>query len=181
MPDIAVNVAVIQDGMILLTQREDFEVWCLPSGAVEEGESVAHAAVRETYEETGVEVALTRLVGVYSRIGIMPAFHAVLFTAVPIGGSLRPQPGETLEVRYFPVDRLPEAMTFGHRRRVADALSGVGGGVAVLQSMESPWGRTLSRDELYSLRDQSGISRQGFYQQMISHANGREQTEVEEA
>ena len=69
MPGIAANVAVIQDGKILLTKREDFEVWCLPSGGVEDGESLAEAAIRETKEETGVDVELTRLVGVYSRLG----------------------------------------------------------------------------------------------------------------
>ena len=44
MPGIAVNVAVIREGKILLTKREDFEIWCLLSGGVEEGESLAEAA-----------------------------------------------------------------------------------------------------------------------------------------
>jgi ADP-ribose pyrophosphatase YjhB (NUDIX family) len=45
MSAITVNVAVIQENRVLLTKREDFEVWCLPSGGVEEGESLAQAAV----------------------------------------------------------------------------------------------------------------------------------------
>lgn len=40
MPVLAVFVAIIEDEKILLTKREDFEVWCLPGGDVEEGESV---------------------------------------------------------------------------------------------------------------------------------------------
>ncbi len=68
MPGLAVNVAVIHEGKILLTKREDFETWILPSGGVEEGESLAQAAIRETKEETGLDVELTRLVGVYSRL-----------------------------------------------------------------------------------------------------------------
>ena len=40
---LAVIVAIIEDGKILLTKREDFEVWCLPGGGVEDGESVAEA------------------------------------------------------------------------------------------------------------------------------------------
>ena len=43
MPGIAVNVAVIKDDKILLTQREDFETWILPGGGVDEGE-ICHAA-----------------------------------------------------------------------------------------------------------------------------------------
>jgi 8-oxo-dGTP pyrophosphatase MutT (NUDIX family) len=55
MSNLGVNVAVIQDGKILLTQREDFETWILPSGGVEEGESLAQAAIRETKEEAGLD------------------------------------------------------------------------------------------------------------------------------
>ncbi|MEA1977398.1 MAG: NUDIX domain-containing protein, partial [Chloroflexota bacterium] len=69
LPPIVVSVAVLRDGQVLLTMREDFQVWCLPSGGVEFGEPVADAALRETREETGLDVRLTRLVGVYSRIG----------------------------------------------------------------------------------------------------------------
>ena len=58
MPAITVNVAVIHENQILLTKRGDFEIWCLPSGGVEEGESVAQAAIRETKEETGLDVEL---------------------------------------------------------------------------------------------------------------------------
>jgi ADP-ribose pyrophosphatase YjhB (NUDIX family) len=67
MINLGVNVAVIEDGRVLLTQREDFEVWCLPGGQVESGESLAQAAVREVREETGLHIELLRLVGIYSR------------------------------------------------------------------------------------------------------------------
>ncbi|HSH01990.1 MAG TPA: NUDIX domain-containing protein, partial [Anaerolineae bacterium] len=63
---VGVNVAVIEGGKVLLTQREDFEVWCMPGGHVDGGESVAEAARREVLEETGLEVRLVSLVGVYS-------------------------------------------------------------------------------------------------------------------
>ncbi|HLZ55533.1 MAG TPA: NUDIX domain-containing protein [Ktedonosporobacter sp.] len=53
---------VIDNGQILLIQREDFKVWALPGGQIEAGESVAQAAIREVREETGIEVELTSLV-----------------------------------------------------------------------------------------------------------------------
>ncbi|MBL8103104.1 MAG: NUDIX domain-containing protein, partial [Anaerolineales bacterium] len=84
MAGLAVNVAVIHEDKILLTQREDFETWILPSGGVEDGESIAQAAIRETKEETGLDVELTRLVGVYSRISNMSPGYMVLFAAKPI-------------------------------------------------------------------------------------------------
>lgn len=166
MSGIAVNVAVINDEKILLTKREDFEVWCLPSGGVEEGESVAEAAIRETKEETGVDVELTRLVGVYSRLGGLPDVHAVLFEARPIAGELRLQPGETIEVKYFAFDELPEEIIFAHRKRIADAISRKSG-MSVKQEIKTAGEIVADRDELYALRDQSGLSRQQFYFERI--------------
>jgi len=89
MSALAVNVAVIQDGKILLTQREDFGTWILPSGGVEDGESIAQAAIRETKEETGLDIELTRLVGVYSRLSNMSLGYMILFAAKPIGGKIK--------------------------------------------------------------------------------------------
>jgi ADP-ribose pyrophosphatase YjhB (NUDIX family) len=178
MPNIAVNVVVIQDGKILLTKREDFEVWCLPSGGVDEGESVAEAAIRETREETGLDVELTRLVGVYSRLGGLPDVHAVLYEAKPIGGELRLQPGETIEIRYFAPDGLPDEMTFAHRKRIADAISGKSG-MSVKQEIKSAGEVISDREELYALRDRSGLSRQQFYLERIEGAETSETVQLE--
>jgi ADP-ribose pyrophosphatase YjhB (NUDIX family) len=70
MPTLGVNIAIRDHhNRVLLTRREDFDMWCLPGGGVEVGETLAQAARREAQEETGLQVALTRLVGVYSRPG----------------------------------------------------------------------------------------------------------------
>src|SRR5512132_2124452 len=98
MTNLAVNVAVIHNGKILLTKREDFETWILPSGGVEAGESFAQAAIRETKEETGLDVELTRLVGIYSRVGNVSPGYMILFAAKPIDGEIKCQPSETIEV-----------------------------------------------------------------------------------
>ena len=52
---------------VLLTQRADNGRWCLPGGAMEAGESAAEACAREVWEETGLEVRVKRLIGVYSN------------------------------------------------------------------------------------------------------------------
>jgi hypothetical protein len=110
MPGIAVNVAVIQEGKVLLTKREDFEVWCLPSGGVEDGESLAEAALRETK---------------------------------------------------------------------ADAFNGKSG-MSVKQEIKTIGQIVADRNELYAVRDQSGLSRQQFYLQRIEGSETEETIEIED-
>jgi ADP-ribose pyrophosphatase YjhB (NUDIX family) len=161
---LVVNIAVIQANQIILIKREDFEVWSLPGGHVDAGESVAQAAIRETREETGLEVELTSLVGIYSVPGHNGhSSHAVLFSAKPIGGTLRWSEDEVLEARYFDPNHLPEPLIWLHRQRIADALNGLGGGIVRLQQVDWPFESDMTRETLYQLRDQSGLSRQAFY------------------
>ena len=178
MPGVSVNVAVMNDGKILLTQRDDFETWVLPSGRVEEGESLAQAAVREAKEETGIDVELTRLVGVYSRTGTMYPGYTALFAARPVGGAPRLQSGETIAVEWYPFDKIPTPVSVGQARRIRDAIEGAIG-LVVLQEIRSPsLPDQITKEELYALRDRSGIPRQAFYLQMFGDAEIREIVEV---
>jgi NUDIX domain len=150
----------------------------LPSGGIEDGESLAQAAIRETKEETGIDVELTRLIGVYSRLGNMSPGYMVLFAAKPIGGEIKCQEGETIAVEWFAFDEIPSPLSAGHKRRIADAIEGASG-VAVLQEFKAPClpGK-ITRKELYDLRDQSGLPRQEFYLQMIENMEAKEVLEV---
>lgn len=178
MVNLAVNVAVIHEGKILLTKREDFETWILPSGGVEEGESLAQAAIRETKEETGLDVELTSLVGIYSRLGGWSSGYMILFAAKPVGGETKCQEGETIAVEWFAFDEIPSPLSMGHARRIKDAIEGATG-VVVLQEIHAPnMTKKIARKELYERRDKSGLSRQAFYLQMIEGAKLNEIVEV---
>ena len=73
----AVNVVVANDAAeILLIRRTDNGNWALPGGTIDLGESVAQAAVRETLEESGIECAITGIVGIYSD-----PRHVILYTS----------------------------------------------------------------------------------------------------
>ena len=82
------------------------------------------AAVREVIEETGLEVQLTRLVGIYS----MPEATAwvnlmIVFAAEVVGGSLQKQNDEVLEIDYFAEDNIPHNLLLGHQQRIKDAFA----------------------------------------------------------
>ena len=67
--EICPGVAVIifdADKRVLLQKRADVGLWGIPSGHVEPGETLLNAAVREVMEETGLEVRIKRLIGIYS-------------------------------------------------------------------------------------------------------------------
>lgn len=64
---VGVGVAVRDEfDRVLLEKRSDCGLWGFPGGRIEAGESIAQAAIREVKEETGLNVEITRLIGVYS-------------------------------------------------------------------------------------------------------------------
>jgi ADP-ribose pyrophosphatase YjhB (NUDIX family) len=165
-PNLGVAVALLHEGKVLLTKREDAEMWCLPGGAVDDGESLAAAAVREVREEAGLDVRLTRLVGLYSR----PEWsnHVVVFAAELVGGTLTPQPGEAVDAGFFDPEALPEPLLWWWRRPIAEAVAGVGGSGAWTLDAPRPFPPGLSRAEIYAMRDRSGLSRAEFAEKYIN-------------
>jgi ADP-ribose pyrophosphatase YjhB (NUDIX family) len=174
-----VTVAIIEGETILLTLREDFEVWCMPGGELDPGEGLADCARREVREETGLEVELTRLVGIYSRVG-WHDHHVCLFAARVIGGALNPDPREVLDACFFPFDALPEHLLISQAGRIADAISGVVGIVRTERVITPTHLPPQSRAEVYALRDQSGLARREFYRRNVPRLQAKDiTTEVE--
>lgn len=163
MHGIGVHVAVIQENAVLLIQRKDFEVWGLPSGEIEAGETPAQAAIRETYEETGLTVRLIRLVGLYTipQMSLGNQTNAV-FAAEIVSGRLENITDETVNAAFFTQDTLPENLIWWTRQRVLDALAGVGGSAVWTQNLPKT-ADTLSRQDLYRHRDESGLSPADFF------------------
>lgn len=108
-------------GVLLIERRNPPHGWALPGGFIDYGESAEQAAVREAREETGLEVRLTGLLGVYSDPRRDPRFHtlSVVFMAeaAPLASPLA---GDDARLaRFFPLDGLPE-MAFDHRKILDD-------------------------------------------------------------
>jgi ADP-ribose pyrophosphatase YjhB (NUDIX family) len=126
--------AFILDGTgskVLLTRRTDNGRWCLPGGAMEPGESAEEGCVREVWEETGLEVRITRLIGVYSNPHRITTYSdgnrwqviSLSFAAEIISG----EPGlsnETTEIGFFTTAEIEQMDVIDpHRERITDAFS----------------------------------------------------------
>jgi 8-oxo-dGTP pyrophosphatase MutT (NUDIX family) len=109
----AVLVVVANEaGEILLIRRTDNDKWALPGGAIDLGESVRQAAVRETKEETGIDCEITGIVGIYSDPGHIIRYtsneeirqeFAIVLTGRPVSGQPTPS-SESREVHWAPLD-----------------------------------------------------------------------------
>src|SRR6202043_1243061 len=112
----SVNVVITNEtGEILMIRRSDNGNWAVPGGAIDLGESMAHAAVRETREETGIECTITGIVGIYTdprhvilytSNGEARQEFSILLTGVATGGHPTPS-SESTEVHWVPSGDLP--------------------------------------------------------------------------
>ncbi len=119
-----------EDTLLLVRQSYGQRYWSLPGGVMEPGESIDQTAIREVKEETGLDIRLGRLIGLYSK----PRENALALTfeGLVTGGELRPQ-HEILEARFFPFSGLPENVRGHFHQRLADFLSRQTGAVVRTQ------------------------------------------------
>jgi ADP-ribose pyrophosphatase YjhB (NUDIX family) len=117
---------------VLLTRRLDNGLWCLPGGHMEAGESVEECCAREVFEETGLQVRVKRLTGVYSNPdqlvvypdGNQAHFVVMNFEVEIIRGKLSIS-DETSEAGYFSLTEIASMpMHDRHADRIEDALKG---------------------------------------------------------
>lgn len=106
-----------RDGRWLLIRRADTGTWALAGGTLEWGETLQAALRRELLEEAGIaELAIERVVGVYSQPDRDPRFHAVtVVVLVRVEPPARPpvNPLEIREARLFHDDELPTQLAMG--------------------------------------------------------------------
>ncbi|MEK3779277.1 NUDIX hydrolase [Paenibacillus sp. FSL R5-0810] len=92
---------VVNDKNELLLIKGPRRGWEMPGGQVEEGESLSQAAIRETKEESGIDIEVIKFCGIFQNIG--NSICNTLFLAKPIGGELTIT-DESLEVGFFPIE-----------------------------------------------------------------------------
>jgi len=118
-PKCAVAAVVGNDaGEILLTQRADSGWWLYPVGWADVGYSPSEVAIKEVYEETGIECEPVSLIAVLDglRLGFARTpLYSLVFHCRMIGGELRGHPLETRTVGFYPRDNLPQPLAGAHR------------------------------------------------------------------
>ncbi len=136
---------IIDENQVLLTRRADAPLWVAPGGHLDQGESVRAGCLREVKEETGLEVEIKRLVGLYARqrsLGGALGALSFVFTCRPVAGTLQTS-AETTAVRYWPLRELPSNTPRWHRRYLADALDGEQ--AALWSTLPTSWLRVAAR------------------------------------
>ena len=102
-------------GELLLVHKTDNNRWALPGGGLDPGESIAQAVVRETKEETGMDIEVIGIVGLYTNPHHVIAYDdgevrqqcSVCFTTHLVGGQISTS-SETSEVEFVPLGRLDD-------------------------------------------------------------------------
>lgn len=109
----AATIVLNEQGEILLIKGPR-RGWEMPGGQVEEGESLKAAAIRETKEETGIDVEIIKFCGIFQNVN--KSICNTLFLAKPVGGILTTSP-ESLEVGFYPIDQALEMVTISNFRQ----------------------------------------------------------------
>jgi ADP-ribose pyrophosphatase YjhB (NUDIX family) len=132
MPTLGVFAAITDDGGRILCVRMNYatRAWTTPGGRVEPGESPLDALKREVLEESGLDVAIDELIGVYSE---PHKDDLVLFFRANVVGRNPWQPNDEIsDMGYFGRNELPHPMGLVVRTRIIDALDGITGIVRVV-------------------------------------------------
>jgi ADP-ribose pyrophosphatase YjhB (NUDIX family) len=128
-PSVSIALRDLND-RVLLVRHSEGNVWLLPGGAIEPAEVPSDAAVREMFEETGLTVRLTGLIGVFGgpefivqyRNGDRTSYVMTVFAAAHEGGQTRPDLAEVLEIRFVSEEEAKSLPTALWVKEVLEAL-----------------------------------------------------------
>lgn len=122
-PLLTIDALILYKGRVVLIRRGNppFEgEYALPGGFVEIGERVEEAVVREAREETGLDIEIIKLVGVYSDPGRDPRGHTVSLCYLARGKGVLKASSDARDVRLFDLYEMPK-LAFDHSKMIKDA------------------------------------------------------------
>lgn len=110
----------VEGGIVLIDRKNPPHGWAIPGGFVDYGETVEAAAIREAKEETGLDVKLTHLLGVYSDPFRDPRLHTISTVLVATADGQPVAADDAADAGVFTADTLPAEIAFDHRDILAD-------------------------------------------------------------
>jgi len=114
----------VEGGIVLIERKNPPHGWAIPGGFIDYGETVETAAVREAKEETGLDVTLTRLLGVYSDPARDPRHHTISTVFVAEARGRPVADDDAAEAGVFTRRTLPENIVFDHSEILEDYFKG---------------------------------------------------------
>jgi 8-oxo-dGTP diphosphatase len=117
------------NNQILLIKRKTppfIGYWALPGGRVDPGEVVEQTVVREVKEETNLDAAIVDKIGEYIEKGVKDdvdyEYYPTCFLVKVVGGEMKGQISEIMEIKLFSLSELPKPLAFEHEQMIADYL-----------------------------------------------------------
>ena len=120
---VGVRVMMIRNGEVLLVRHTYVPGWYMPGGGLNRGETLEAGARREAAEEVGAELHNLSLVGAYTNFKEWRSDHNILFLSTDFSLNGSRDRHEIAEMRFFPLDALPEGVWPGHRQRLEEYRS----------------------------------------------------------
>ncbi|VVB88396.1 ADP-ribose pyrophosphatase [uncultured archaeon] len=134
-PLLTVDALIIYEGKLVLIKRKNppyKDQFALPGGFVEIGETVEEAVVREAKEETGLDIELIKLAGVYSDPSRDPRGHTVSVCFLALGKGNLKAGSDAKDTRLFSLSQIP-ALAFDHNKIIEEAKSDINGILSEMQ------------------------------------------------
>lgn len=134
-PLLTVDTVIIYMGKIVLIRRKNppfQDHFALPGGFVDVGETVEAAAVREAKEETGLDVEMIKLIGVYSDPARDPRGHTVSVCFLGVGSGKLKAGSDALYTELFGINEIPE-LAFDHNKIIENARRDINGILSEMQ------------------------------------------------
>lgn len=115
------TIVVNDENKLLLVKRNDYPLWDLPGGRLENEESLEECAIRETQEETGYKISIVKKVGEYHRPQYKDTQH--IFIAEIVGGKAIVNGQETSKLAWFYPKKIPLFLIPNRNLQIKDYLN----------------------------------------------------------